>query len=40
MGTLSFLMMRLVDSYRDEGVFTWNKNEVKMGLKDVAIISS
>lgn len=35
----SFLMEHLLDCYQGEGVFSFNNNEVKMGLKDVGLIS-
>lgn len=34
---LSFLIELLVDCYRGENIFVFNKKEVKFGLKDMAI---
>lgn len=35
MGLLSFLLELLVDCYHGEAMFSLNRNEVNMGLKDV-----
>lgn len=37
-GMKGFLMEYLVDCYQSEGVFVFNKREVRLGLRDVALL--